>query len=193
MLTELQKSLTSFNSFKNNVSLWSRPRWNNAGGDQHCPRGNRSAYTNVAKFQASTRDPWDKSSASSTWHPQDKPPRSSHPCSSRSESGETSEKGCREEKEKQRYLKHERANVNVPNVANTGPSQGRTETPQKTSDSLGNLRVDETNMDGQIPCIWKVNAIHSTFAKELRLWSLVCLLTSGHRKSTATRWISIEW
>ena len=27
------------------------------------------------------------------------------------------------------------------------PSQGRTETPQKTSDSLGNLRVDETNVD----------------------------------------------
>ena len=56
------------------------------------------------------------------------------------------------------------------------PSQGRTETPQKTSDYLGNLRVDETNMDGapevileRIPCIWKVKAIHPTFAKELGL------------------------
>ena len=41
-------------------------------------------------------------------------------------------------------------------------SQGRTETSKKTSDSLGNLRVDETNMDGapeetleQISCIQK--------------------------------------
>ena len=40
------------------------------------------------------------------------------------------------------------------------PSQGKTETPQKTSDSLGNLRVDETNVDGapeatleRVPCI----------------------------------------
>ena len=111
--------------------------------DQRCPRGNRPTYTTVAKFQASTRDPRDKSSASSAWHP-----HFSHPHSSQSESGETSEKGCRKEKEKQRCLKHERANVNVPNVASTGPRQGRTETPQKTSDCLGNLRVDEANMDG---------------------------------------------
>ena len=53
----------------------------------------------------------------------------SHAYSSRSEIGETYEKGCRKEKEKQRCLKHERANVNVSNVASTGPSQGRTETP----------------------------------------------------------------
>ena len=87
--------------------------------DQRCPRVNRPAYTTVAKFQASTQDPRDESSASSTWHPQDKPPRSSHPHSSRSESGETSEKGFWREKKKQRCLKHERANVNAPNVAST--------------------------------------------------------------------------
>ena len=55
-------------------------------------------------------------------------------------------------------------------------SQGRTETPRKTSNSLGNLRVDETNMDDaleatlkRVPCIREVNAIHTTFAKELGL------------------------
>ena len=37
--------------------------------DQRCPQGNRLAYTTVAKFQASTRDPRNKSSAPSTWHP----------------------------------------------------------------------------------------------------------------------------
>ena len=40
MLTELQKSMTSIDSFKKDVSLWSRPKWNHAGGDQRCPRGN---------------------------------------------------------------------------------------------------------------------------------------------------------
>ena len=99
-----------------------------------------------------------------------------HPYFSRSEIGETSEKGYRKEIEKQRCLKHARANVNIPNVASTGPSQGKTETPQKNSDCLGNLRVDETNMDGapeatlkRIPCIRKVNAEHPIFAKELGL------------------------
>ena len=77
--------------------------------DQRCPRGNRLAYTTVAKFQASTRDPRNESSASSAWHPQDESPCSSHPHSLRSESGETSEKGFRKEKKKQRRLDHERA------------------------------------------------------------------------------------
>ena len=95
--------------------------------DQHCPRGNRLTYTTVAKLQASTRDPQDKSSASSAWYPQDKPPRSLHPHSLRSESGETSEKGFWKEKKKQRHLDHEQArkdstpdaSVNAPNVAST--------------------------------------------------------------------------
>ena len=50
------------------------------------------------------------------------------------------------------------------------------ETLQKTSDSLGNLCIDETNVDGapktifkRVPYIHKVNVIHPTFAKELRL------------------------
>ena len=97
MLTGLQKSMTSINSFKKDVSFWSRPRWNNVGGDQRCPRGNRPAYTNVAKFQASTRDP------------RDKPPRSLHPHSLRSESGKTSEKSFQKEKKKQRRLDYEQA------------------------------------------------------------------------------------
>ena len=49
-------------------------------------------------------------------------------------------------------------------------------TPQKTSDSLANLRVEETNLDGapeatlkRVLCICKVNVIHPTFAKELAL------------------------
>ena len=45
-----------------------------------------------------------------------------HAYSSRSEIGEIFDKGCQKEKEKQRCLKHKRANVNVPNVASTGPS-----------------------------------------------------------------------
>ena len=85
------------------------------------------------------------------------------------------------------------------------PSQGRTETPQKTSDCLGNLRVDETNIDDaseatleRIPCIRKVNAIHPTFAKELGLrvrpiaLFLGCLLTLKHKKLTAPRWIPMN-
>ena len=55
-------------------------------------------------------------------------------------------------------------------------SQRRTETPQKTSDSLSNLRVDETNVDSapeatleRVPYIHEVNAIHPNFAKELGL------------------------
>ena len=84
-------------------------------------------------------------------------------------------------------------------------SQGRIEIPQKTSDCLGNLRVDETNIDGaleatlkRIPCIRKVNAIHPTFAMELGLrirliaLPLGCLSTSEHRKSTAPRWIPMN-
>ena len=71
-----------------------------------------------------------------------------HAYSSRSEIVETSEKGCWKEKEKQRCLKYERANVNVSSVASASPSQRRRETPQKTSDYLGNLHIDETNMDG---------------------------------------------
>ena len=57
-------------------------------------------------------------------------------------------------------------------------SQRKTKIPWKTSDSLGNLRVNETNVDAtleatleQIPCIRKVNAIHTIFAKELGLWA----------------------
>ena len=53
---------------------------------------------------------------------------------------------------------------------------GRIEIPQKTSDSLGNPRVEEINLDGapeatleQVPCIRKVNVIQPTFAKELAL------------------------
>ena len=42
-LTELQKSLTSIDSFKKDVSLWSRPRWNNVGGDQRFPQVHREA------------------------------------------------------------------------------------------------------------------------------------------------------
>ena len=52
----------------------------------------------------------------------------------------------------------------------------RIETPQKTNDSLGNPRFEETNLDGapeailkQVPCIRKVDIIHPTFAKELAL------------------------
>ena len=77
--------------------------------DQRCPQGNRLAYTIVAKFQVSTRDPQDESSTSSACHPQEKSPRSSHPHSSRFESCETSKKGLRKEKKKQRRLDHERA------------------------------------------------------------------------------------
>ena len=95
--------------------------------DQHCPRGNRLAYTTMAQFQASTRDPRDEFSASSAWHSQDKSPRFSHPHFLRSESGETSEKNFRKEKKKQRRLDHERAQKNstpaasvyAPNVAST--------------------------------------------------------------------------
>ena len=86
------------------------------------------------------------------------------------------EKSCQKKKEKQRCLKHEQANVNVPNIASTDPSQKRAETPQKINDYLGNLQIDETNINGapeatfeQIPCIRKVNDIHPTFAKELGL------------------------
>ena len=75
---------------------------------QRCPQVNHPSHT-VAKFQASTRDPRDKSSASSAWHSQDKPPRFSQPHSSRSESGKISKKGFWEEKKKQRHLDHERA------------------------------------------------------------------------------------
>ena len=67
-----------------------------------------------------------------------------------------SEKGFWKEKKKQCYLKHER--TNAPTVANTArkdlnyliskcPKSRRTKTFQKTSDSLGNLRVDKTNVD----------------------------------------------
>ena len=83
--------------------------------DQCCPQSNRPAYTTIAKFQASTRDP------------QDELPHSSHPHSSRSESGKTSEKGFQKEKKKQRRLDHEQAQKNstldagvyAPNVAST--------------------------------------------------------------------------
>ena len=95
--------------------------------DQRCPQGNRPAYTTVAKLHASTRDLRDESSTSSAWHPQDEPPRSLHPHSSRSKSGETFEKGFRKEKKKQRRLDHEQARkdstpdagVHAPNVAST--------------------------------------------------------------------------
>lgn len=36
VLIKLQKSLTSIDSFKKNVSLWLRPRWYNVRGDQRC-------------------------------------------------------------------------------------------------------------------------------------------------------------
>ena len=64
---------------------------------QRYPRGNHPAYTTVAKFQASTRDP------------QDEPPRFSYPHSSRSKNSETSEKSFRKEKKKQRRLDHKQA------------------------------------------------------------------------------------
>ena len=40
------------------------------------------------------------------------------------------------------------------------PSQGRTETPQKTSDSLGNLRVDETNVDSTQRGYSQTSSVH---------------------------------
>ena len=42
-LTELQKSLTSIDSFKKDVSFWSKPRWNNAGEDQQLSQVHREA------------------------------------------------------------------------------------------------------------------------------------------------------
>ena len=75
--------------------------------DQRCPQGNHPTYTTVAKLHASTQDLRDEFSASSAWHPQDKPPCSSHPHFSRSESGETFEKSFWKEKKKQRCLDHE--------------------------------------------------------------------------------------
>ena len=114
----------------------------------------------MREFQASTRDPQDHSSAPFTWHLQDEPPRSLHqpslhPHFLRSESGKTFEKGFWKEKKNQCCLKHER--TNSPTVASTArkdlshltskcPKPRRTERPQQTSDSLGNLRVDETDV-----------------------------------------------
>ena len=55
------------------------------------------------------------------------------------------------------------------------PSQRRTETPQKTSDSLGNSALKgltwtvPQRLLSKIPCIYEVNAIHPTFAKEQSL------------------------
>ena len=65
--------------------------------DQRCPQGSRPAHATVAKLQAS----WDPRNDSSEKAPaQHKPPHSSHPYSSRSENGETSEKNARKEKKK---------------------------------------------------------------------------------------------
>ena len=95
-----------------------------------------------------------------------------HRYSSQSEIGETSKKDCRKEEEKQRCLKHKKANVIVSNVASMSLSQEKTKIPQKTGDCLDNLCVNKTNMDGapkaileQILCIRKVNAIHPIFVK----------------------------
>ena len=68
--------------------------------DQHCQRSKYPAYTTVAKLQVSARDPRDKSSAPSTWHPQDKPPRCSQPHFLWSMSGETFKKDFWKEKKK---------------------------------------------------------------------------------------------
>ena len=86
--------------------------------EQRCPRGNHPIYTTVAKFQASTQDLRDESSTSSTWRPQDKPPRSLHPHSSRSKRDESFEKGFWREKQKQCRFKHKRTNTrNVASMA----------------------------------------------------------------------------
>ena len=95
--------------------------------DQRCPQGNPTAYTTVAKLHASIQDLRNESSASSAWHPQNEPPRSSHPHSLRSKSGKTSERDFRREKKKQRHLDHEQtrkdstpdAGVHAPNVTST--------------------------------------------------------------------------
>ena len=71
--------------------------------DQRFSRGNCLVHTTVAKSEASpTRDSPDKTSASSE-KARYKPLPSSHPYSSRSENGETSDKETRKEKKRKQH------------------------------------------------------------------------------------------
>ena len=89
------------------------------GRGQRCPQGNHPTCTNVVKFQASTRDPRDESSASSTWHLR------TSPYTPRTQSGKTSDKKTRKEKEKHRCQEQTRKDstptvgIHAPNVAST--------------------------------------------------------------------------
>ena len=105
--------------------------------DQRCPRGNRPAYTTVAKSQASTRDSRDEPSASSAWDPPDEPSEKDQdepPRFLQSENGKPSAKKARKEKKKkQRCQEAEqarrestpatRANTTNANVARKDLSQ----------------------------------------------------------------------
>ena len=66
---------------------------------------------------------------------------------------------------------------------NRVPSQGRTETPQKTSDSLGNLRVDETNVDSTQRGYSQTSSVHPV-PYHLPRESVSTLLDSGTIRST---------
>ena len=64
-------------------------------------------------------------------------------------------------------------------------SQRKTETPQKTSDSLGNLRIEETNVDGapeatleQVPCIRPWNTF--SMSEHRRSYYAIYLWTGNH-------------
>ena len=166
-------------------------------------RDNRLAHTIVAKFQASIRDPRDKSSEKGFWREKQKQCRFKYKWTNARNIASTTRKNLSHltcfnsdkkvyytivsrAKEEQRHLRR------LVTVLVTSALKRLTWTvsPQKGSvhpvpyHFPRKIRVDSGG---------EVNTIHPTFAKKLGLWSLECLLTLWHRKLTAPRWVPMEW